>query len=91
MVNVYQYCSSHHAGDTKSVTDRAFFGSVRNLSSGDWVSVSIVSTVVSLGAVFPNAAFRDPTGRFHVSQTISTRLEGRQVDYTYSPGTEQLG
>lgn len=35
---MYQYCSSHHAGDTRSVTESAFFGGVRNRSSGDRVS-----------------------------------------------------
>jgi hypothetical protein len=39
-VSEYQYCSSHHAGEMISVTDKAFFGGLRKRSSGDRVSCS---------------------------------------------------
>lgn len=38
LVKLYQYCSSHHAGDMMSVTESGFFGGVRNRSIGDRVS-----------------------------------------------------
>jgi hypothetical protein len=46
---VYQYCSSHQAGETRSVTERAFFGCVRNRSSGDRVSGDLEVVAASRG------------------------------------------
>jgi len=38
LVNEYQYCSSHHAGDTISVTESGFIGGFLKRSSGDLLS-----------------------------------------------------
>lgn len=46
---MYQYCNSHHAGDTRSVTERAFFGWVRNCSNGDRLSGDIEEDEASKG------------------------------------------
>ena len=35
LVSTYQYCSSHHDGDTRSDTDSGFLGFERNRSRGD--------------------------------------------------------
>jgi hypothetical protein len=73
---VYQYCSSHHAGDTRSVTERAFLGSVRNRSSGDLVSgsneVDTVFKAVSSSRVVSLIWLL--ARRLNVSQTYHKRL-----------------
>ncbi len=35
LVSTYQYCSSHHEGEIRSVTERGFLGFVRKRSIGD--------------------------------------------------------
>ena len=43
LVSVYQYCSSHHDGEIRSVTESGFFGFVRNRSKGDLRSSTLGS------------------------------------------------
>lgn len=49
LVNVYQYCNSHHAGEIKSDTENALFGGRRNRSMGE-KEVSFASAAAVVGA-----------------------------------------
>ena len=48
LLSVYRYCSSHHAGDTRSVTESGFFGLVRKRSRGGRLSLFAASDAVRI-------------------------------------------
>lgn len=73
---MYQYCSSHHAGDTRSVTERAFFGGVRNRSSGDPVSDDrVVEGSKGVSSARGVSLIRLLTRRLNVSQNYYNDLK----------------
>lgn len=84
LVRLYQYCSSHHAGEMMSVTDRGFFGGVRKRCMG--VRVSLEGSTVGSGSGL-SLEGRDATRRFsqRVSHVVILRRnsqltgEGRSV------------
>lgn len=72
-VNVYQYCNSHQAGETRSVTDSPFRGGLRKRSRGERLSKTTSFPLLGLEFLFTSASSLD---RFRSLRRSCSRPSG---------------